>query len=154
MSEFQAYFNSESTAWLDVLPKYQRNSVDALLAEGKSYDEVAESWLAATVAYSTLGFGVAKSSKVFFTKVLDEMHDLLCTDRGYQEERKSVLASFKDGKALAAASITEAISPHVGAAAAFLSVAVVCVLSVISKVSLGAWCQMQTERRAATGATE
>jgi hypothetical protein len=154
MADFQEYFSGQSSEWLDVLPKYQRDSVEELLATEKSYDDVAEAWLAATVAHDTFGFGAAQSAKIFYNKVLDQIHDLICTGKGYEAERTSVLAEFKKGQALAVAAVTEAISPHVGAASAFLSVAVVLAFATVSKIGKNAWCEMQLERRSTVNGTK
>jgi hypothetical protein len=147
--DLEEFFTGDAASWLNTLPSYQRTTVDILLASGKSYDDVAEAWLSASVAHETHGFGVGESAKIFYAKVLDEIHDLICTGKGYEDEQKRVLAEFKQGKTLVAATVTEAISPHVGSYAAFLSVAVVCALSSITKVGKNAWCAMQSERRRA-----
>lgn len=147
MTGFEEYFSSDPSAWLDTLPVFQRASVDELLRSGKTYDEVAEAWLAATVAHDTFGFGTVPGARVFYKKVLDQIHDLICTGKGYEIERASVHAEFKKGQAFAVAAVAQEIAPHVGAATAFLTVAVALTFSTISKIGKNAWCEMQTERR-------
>ena len=64
------------TDWLSELPAYQRDLIEQL-SVGRTPEEVAQAWLEASPA-QTVGFGVISTGQIFFDKVLDQIHDLLC----------------------------------------------------------------------------
>ncbi|MFI6377434.1 hypothetical protein [Streptomyces sp. NPDC050546] len=151
MSQMNALLVDEQEFWLSELPNYQRSTVKAMLDDGMDYESAASAWMSGTVATGTAPFSATLGPKVFFDKFLDQLHDFLCTGLNYEEERAAVMSGFKPKQTGLAATITAAIAPHLGAAPVFLAPAIALILCAIGKMSLGAWCQMQTERRASQG---
>jgi hypothetical protein len=138
----------DEACWISGLPTYQREIVEELRAAGVLFEDVGKAWLEAAGASNTAPFGVAEGARVFYEKLLDELHDLLCASDKYQEEKGAVLQGFKGGQATAIASVTAAIAPALSAAPPFLAPAVAVAICVIGKAGLNAWCAMQSERRA------
>jgi hypothetical protein len=145
MADLMVY---EQDFWLEELPAYQKSSVKEMLESGMGYEEVATAWMSGAVATGTAPFSASTGPKIFLEKFQDQLHDFLCTGLNYEEERAAVMAGFKPKQAGLAATISAAIAPHLGTAPVFLAPAVALTLCAIAKISLGAWCQMQTERRA------
>ncbi|MFR0353581.1 hypothetical protein [Streptomyces sediminimaris] len=133
--------------WLDCLPRYQLSSVQIMLESGKSFEEVAAAWMSGSVAGTTAPFSSGLGPKIFFEHFMDQMHDLLCTGNRYEEERAGIMAGFKPKQTGLAATISAAIAPHLGAAPAIIAPATALILCAVSKMGLGAWCAMQTQRR-------
>ncbi|MFE2513935.1 hypothetical protein ACFXG9_00865 [Streptomyces mirabilis] len=133
--------------WLSDLPQYQSSAVTSLLSTGLGYEEAASAWMSGSTASNTAPFGTGLGLKLFFDSFLDELHDFLCIGRNYEQERNQLLSGFKPGQAGMAAYIAAAIAPQLDAAPSFLAPAVALLLCAIGKLSLGAWCRMQSERR-------
>jgi phosphotransferase system glucose/maltose/N-acetylglucosamine-specific IIC component len=147
MNPFVELISGSQSEWLECLPEFQRSSIEDLLRSGKEPSQIAEAWLEAGAAMNTAPFGTSGSAKIFFNHFLDELHDLLCTEGRRENERASVLASFKKGQTTAVAAVTTAVSPYLSSAPAFLAPAVALTMCAISSVGLAAWCKTQTERR-------
>lgn len=149
MTEIAQLVVDDQEFWLMQLPSYQQSAIRAMLRSGSSLEDAAATWLGGAAINSTAPFGAGLGPKVFFEKFLDQLHDFLCTGLNYEEERAAVMAGFKPKQAGLAATISAAIAPHLEAAPAFLTPAIALTICAIAKMGLGAWCQMQTERRAA-----
>jgi hypothetical protein len=126
----------DEAVWLDALPGYQRAIFEELRTSGVAFDDLGRVWLEAAGATNTAPFGVAAGARIFFDKLLDELHDLLCAPDKYAAERDSVLAGFKGGQATAVAAVTAAVAPPLAAAPPFLAPAVAVALCVIGKAGL------------------
>lgn len=149
VDDLAPYLVGDENAWIEALPEYQRNTLLELREAGIGFEDLGRVWLEAAGASNTAPFGAAAGARIFYEKLLDELHDLLCSDDKYQAERENVLAGFKGGQATAVASITAAIAPLLSAAPPFIAPAVAVAICVVGKAGLGAWCKLQTERRAA-----
>ncbi len=114
-------------------------------------EDVAVAWLEAGTTSRTAGFGARESARLFYDTFLNLMHDLLCSDNKFVEERRKLLAEYKTGQTMVAASIASIIAPYVGTATPMLTAVVVILLVVISKAGLQSWCAAQAERRRKAG---
>jgi len=81
------------------------------------------------------------------THFLNELHDLLCSNEKYSEERKKLLSEYNAGQTALAAGIATSLSPYVGGGAQFIVAAAATSLTIIGQVGLKSWCGLQTERR-------
>jgi hypothetical protein len=81
------------------------------------------------------------------SQFLDELHDLLCSDEKYREERKALLSEYRTGQTAFAAGVATALAPYVGGGAQFLITATATSLTIIGQVGLKSWCALQSERR-------
>jgi hypothetical protein len=86
------------------------------------------------------------------TAFLDELHDLLCAEERYQEERASLVHEYKAGQSTFVASVAVVLAPYLGAGVQLVAAAVAVTLSVIGQVGLKAWCATQSQRRGRVGA--
>ncbi|WP_147263848.1 hypothetical protein [Prauserella sp. PE36] len=145
MSDISSILESRSS-WLDELPKYQRDLIRELGRSG-DLEAAARSWLEAGSVSHTAEFGVLGGARVFYEKVLDELHDLLCVASKYTEEKAKILQEYKAGQASFVAMVTSFIAPHVGTSSPLLAPVVAVILTIIAQASLKTWCSMQVERR-------
>src|SRR2546430_17046531 len=111
MASFEELFSDNEAEWIDALPVYQRNIINALIAQGKSYDEIAIAWLSAGGPANTFPFGGQGSSQIFYEKFLEEIEKFLCREDCYGEDRKKLMTGAEATKTLAISSISEAIAP-------------------------------------------
>lgn len=147
MEALNDLLTGNEAAWLNALPNYQRHILEELQTSGVAFEDLGRAWLEAAGASNTAPFGVAAGARIFYDKLLDELHDLLCAPDKYTSERETVLAGFKGGQATAVAAVTATVAPLLAAAPPFLAPAVAIAVCVMGKAGLAAWCQMQTERR-------
>ncbi len=134
------------TEWLSDLPAYQKDLVDQL-AQGRDLAGAAQAWLQAG-SPNTAPFGALHGDSILFDKVLDEIHDLLCSADKFQDERASLAQEYGAGKVTFTAGVTAYISPVLGADPTMLTPVVAIILTIISQAGLRAWCELQSERRA------
>jgi hypothetical protein len=90
---------------------------------------------------------VRRRRRLFFNKFQDELHDLLCSEQKYTEERHKLLEEYRAGQASFAAAVTAILSPCLGAGTQLVAAAVAVMLTVIGRVGLKTWCGLQAERR-------
>jgi hypothetical protein len=83
----------------------------------------------------------------FYDRFLDELHDLLCSEERYSDERKRLLDEYNAGRTSFVAGVTATLAPYLGTVSPLLSAAVAVVLTVIGQTGLRAWCAMQHDRR-------
>jgi hypothetical protein len=133
------------TGWLSELPAYQRALVSQL-AETRDLEAVARAWLEAAPP-ETVGYGAFGGGRIFYEKVLDQIHDLLCDSSKFVDERANLLREYGPGKSGLAAGIAMVIGPQLGTAAPMLTPVVAVVLLIVGQATLKAWCEMQSERR-------
>lgn len=134
--------------FLSTLPEYQRLAIDHFLNETNDPLEAAARWLAASGPAQTAPFAAQKPGSVYLEKVLDEVEGLLCGGSKYKAERAKLLGELKPGQLYLVGSISTAIGPHVGAAAAFIAPVIALVLIVVVTIGTNAWCAMRKEARA------
>jgi hypothetical protein len=85
---------------------------------------------------------------------LNELHQLLCTGKKYDEERRNLLKEYRAGQSTLVAGIAVILAPYLGAGVQLVAAAVAVALSVIGQVGLNAWCATQSERRRSTSAEQ
>ncbi len=147
MATFEEIFTGNETEWIDALPAYQRNIINALIAQGNSYDEVAIAWLSASGPANTFPFGAQRGSEIFFEKLVEEIEKFLCGKDSYIEERKKLMTGAEATQAVAISLISSAISPVLHASAPYLAPVVTLVLITTAKLGRNAWCAMRQERK-------
>lgn len=148
MTEMKEFIIDDPGMWLSQLPHYQQATIRSMLDAGLGYEQAASAWISGSAFESTAPFGAGFGMKPYFESLLDELHDFLCVGRSYEQERSELLSGFKPGQTGVAASIAAAIAPHLDAAPSYLAPAVALTLCAIGKIGLGAWCRVQSERRA------
>ncbi len=147
--EIASLLVGEERDWLNALPPYQRDVLEQLRSAGVPFEELGRTWIEASGAANTAPFGVTAGARMFYDRFLDELHDLLCSEDKYAAERDGILQGFKGGQATAVAAVTAAIAEPLAAAPPFLAPAVAVTVCLVGKAGLGAWCDLQEERRSA-----
>lgn len=156
-TEMQEVLTGDLDAWVQSLPRYQQQLLDRMLAD-RDPIEVALAWLTSAGPTDTAPFGGVRTGvNLFFEKLLEQIHLLMCErSPSYEQERGQLLASAKAGRATLITFVATAVAPHVGAAAALIAPAVAIVLAVVGRAGSEAWCEtlsaMIAERRALTEA--
>lgn len=133
------------TDWLQELPAYQRNLLEQLAGE-RTLEEAAQAWLAAS-SPNTAGFSAVSSGKIFYDKIREQVHALLCDSSKYADERASLLRELGAGKTSFSASVAALMAPHLGTSGAMITPVIAVILTIASQMSVRAWCQMQAELR-------
>lgn len=135
--------------WIQTLPLYQRTSVEQLLGQGKSPEEVAQLWLSTPGFSNTSPYGSQRFAAVFYDKLLEELEQLICDDPKYAEDRKRILQQAAAAKTVIVASIATVIAPHLGVSAVLIVPSIALILHVTSGMGTNAWCAARKELRAA-----
>ncbi|WP_336761764.1 hypothetical protein [Paenibacillus sp. USHLN196] len=141
---------NQDIEWLDILPQWQKEMIDQMLTQGKTYEEVATIWLDSGTASNTYPFGSDNKRSLFFEKVLKEIESFICRDDTYIEERRAILDKFKAGETLVVSSLATAIATTVGAVPALILPAVVLILKMIGKIGTKAWCSLREDLNSQT----
>lgn len=144
MEDFEGLFEGESSTWLEVLPKFQKEIIDQLFSQGKTPEEAASAWLSAGPR-DTYPFGVEKGISLFLEKVLSELEAFLCGDPKYKEDRSKLSKLPKESHAYFVGVISSAVAPVVGSSGAVLAPAIAILLFNMGKITLNAWCSMRKE---------
>jgi len=148
MPALEDFFSGNETDWIDALPNYQRKTINALLEQGKSSEEVAVAWLSANGPTNTFPYGAQKSSgSIFFEKLVEEVEGFICSEDRYIEDRKKLLTGAEATKTYFISTISLAIAPVLHTSAALIAPAVALVLLTISKIGRNAWCAMRYEKK-------
>ncbi len=142
------------TDWYGIFPDSMRRRI-AEEVRLRDEDEVLRWALSIVVVTEDESLGPvvpasARESRVYAEALLNELHDLLCSNDKYKKERRRLGREYKAGQSTLVAGTALAISPHLGAGGPFLTVAVPVVLTTIGQVGLAAWCAAQTVRRQKT----
>lgn len=146
MDDFESLFK-EPTAWIDSLPRYQKDIVSQLLSSGKTPEEAAEAWLSAT-PQDTYPLGVERGRKLFLEMVINELEAFLCGDPKYNNDRSKFNKLLKDSgtvHAYCVGGISIAIAPVIGTSGAVLAPVIALLLMSLGKVTVNAWCNMRKE---------
>lgn len=144
-------FAGDPAQWLEALQPYQRASIDELSRQGKSYDEIAEAWLAARPS-DTYSFGTTVPGQrgAFREKLVLEVEAFLCGDKRYATERTKLFGKEGVARTYVVSAIAVAVAPMLGVSATFLAPVVALVLASIGKITLNAWCASRKAARAAS----
>ncbi|MGA1807564.1 MULTISPECIES: hypothetical protein [Sphingobium] len=127
--------------WLDGLPKSQSESIEQLVASGKSEEEVGELWLSRTGSNNTLGFGVGGPIQSFYANVKKEFVAFVCGDEKYNDERAQAVQIWNgQGKVGLVSMVAAVVASTVGLAAAAVVPVIALLFSLASKIGLNAFC--------------
>ena len=145
-------FTGDPAEWLKALQPYQRSSVDELLQQGKSYEEIADIWLAARPG-DTFSFGTTVPGQrgAFREKLTLEVEAFLCGDERYATERSKLFGTEGVARTYVVSAIAVAVAPLLGVSATFLAPVVGLILASIGKITLNAWCAARKAARASSG---
>lgn len=144
MSGLQDLFTAD-TNWLDALPSYQSKSIYQLIEQGKTYEEVAISWLTANGPSNTYPFGAQDTKSLFYEKLMEEVESFICREDSYVEEKKKIMTQFKTGDVYIVTIISTIISPVVGASSVLIAPAIALILMTILRMGLNAWCSLRKD---------
>ncbi len=148
MSTFEDFFSGNEIDWIDALPIYQQKAINALLEQGKSFDDAAIAWLTANGPTNTFPYGTQRSSgSIFFEKLVEEIEEFICGEDHYVEDRKKLLTGAEATKAYFIGTISYAIAPVVHTSAPLIAPPIALVLLIITKIGRNAWCNMRYEKR-------
>ncbi|SRR6266568_474350 len=151
-----SYFTEDPIAWIQNLPAYQRVSIEELMQQGKSFQEIAEVWISATTE-NTFPFGTT-SSKIdkgkFLENLVLEVEGFICGNQKYNKERKQLFGEQGVARTYIVSAIAVAVAPSLGVSATFLAPVVALILASFGKITINAWCAARKESRAATPALQ
>ncbi|HUX90766.1 MAG TPA: hypothetical protein VMV48_08760 [Gallionellaceae bacterium] len=137
----------EPIKWVHELPAYQRESIEALITSGASFDEVAQAWVNAS-AENTYRFAASTpvgDKGAFLGNLKLEVRAFLCGDKKYKKERDGLFGEKGHGRTYVVSAMAVAIAPHLSVASAVISPLIALVLASIGKVALNAWCATQSD---------
>jgi hypothetical protein len=141
VTELEVDLSGSTSEWVGALPRYQQTTVNAMLASADQ-EAVTLSWLESAGVEHTAPLGAMRTgARLFYDKLLEELHSFLCTSDSYDSERRQILRQAQAGKATLIAGITAAIAPHVGASAALIGPPVAITLAMVGRASRAATCE-------------
>lgn len=139
--------DDEPVKWIQELPSYQREVIETLLANGSSFDEVAQSWISASAEHTyRFSAGATVGNKgAFLENLKKEVRAFLCGDKKYRNEREGLFGEKGIARTYVVSAMAVAIAPHLTVASAVISPLIALVLASIGKVALNAWCATQND---------
>jgi hypothetical protein len=135
--------------WVHDLPDYQREPIQKLLADGSSFDEIAQAWISASAA-NTFRFAATApvgDKGAFLENLRREIRSFLCGDKKYKKERDGLFGEKGIARTYVVSAMAVAIAPHLGVASAVIAPLVALVLASLGKVALNAWCATQMDHQ-------
>lgn len=146
-ANIDALLGEEPAKWVQELPEYQRGSMEKLLSDGASFDEVAQAWISASAA-NTYRFSASApvgDKGAFLENLKREVRAFLCGDKKYKKERDGLFGEKGLARTYVVSAMAVAIAPHLSVASAVISPLVALVLASLGKVALNAWCASQND---------
>ena len=134
MNTIKDIFTEYPNSWIQCLPKYQQNVINELYSQLGDYNQVATSWLNASMPMN-VPFGTEKGHSIFYEKVLDEIEAFFSGDERYKENRLAILKESGAAQNFIVGSISVALAPILGTSSAFLAP----VIAIILPQSLFLW---------------
>ncbi|OAB30628.1 hypothetical protein PMSD_19035 [Paenibacillus macquariensis subsp. defensor] len=131
--------------WLDALPPYQSKSIQQLMDQGKSYEEISILWLSANGPANTYPFGANNTKSLFFEKLMEEVEHFICREDKYTDEKKKLLTQFKAGDVYVVTFISAIIAPVVGATSVLIAPAIALILMTVLRMGINAWCAVRID---------
>ena len=147
LNELNKFFSEDPSLWIEGIPSYQKNIVEAILEKEKDYSATAEKWLTASIE-NTFPFGGDKSkqgSGIFLEKIKSEIGEYLCGSPKYKKEREGLFGEKGIARNYVVMSLAVAIAPTLGVAAPFLAPAIALTLASLGKITINAWCAARQE---------
>jgi hypothetical protein len=135
-------FEDEPIKWIHELPAYQRETIDQLLSNGASFEDVAQAWISAS-AENTYRFSATApvgNKGEFLANLKREVRAFLCGDKKYKKERDGLFGEKGLARTYVVSAMAVAIAPHLSVASAVISPLIALILASIGKVALNAWC--------------
>lgn len=143
------YFTEDPREWIDNLPSYQKDSIEELLRQGKSFEEISGIWISATTD-NTYPFG-ASSTKIdkgkFLNNLVLEVEEYICGGKKYDNERKKLFGEQGVARMYIVSAIAVAVAPNLGVSATFLAPVVALTLASFGKITINAWCAARKQSR-------
>ncbi len=137
-----ALLSDEPSKWIDDLPIFQRNTIKQLLANGSSFEQVAQAWITAS-AENTYRFSANApigDKGAFLDNLKVEVRAFLCGDKKYKNEREGLFGEKGLARTYVVSTMAVAIAPHLSVASAVIAPLIALILASIGKVVLNAWC--------------
>jgi len=137
----------EPVKWIQELPPYQRDSIEKLLSDGASFDDVAQAWISAAAAntYHFAASAPVGSKGAFLESLKYEVRAFLCGDKKYKKERDGLFGEKGLARTYVVSALAVAIAPHLSVASAVIAPLIALILASIGKVALNAWCASQVD---------
>jgi hypothetical protein len=134
-NKLEQLFQVDSEEWLATLPRYQQIRIKQLVDSTNSYEEAAKQWLNA-MPENTFPFGGAEQARnISIEKVRDEMEKFLSGDEKYADEHKQLVSSSEVLQKTLVSSVSAAIAPVIGTAAAYIMPVVVLVFMTMTNIA-------------------
>jgi len=132
--KLEQLFQVDKEEWLTTLPKYQQIRIKQLVDSTNSYEEAAKHWLNA-MPENTFPFGAEQARNLFIEKVRDEIEKFLSGDEKYADEHKQLVSSSEVLQKTLVSSVSAAIAPVIGTAAAYIMPVVVLVFMTMTNIA-------------------
>ena len=133
-NKLEQLFQVDKEEWLTTLPKYQQIRIKDLVDSTNSYEEAAKQWLNA-MPENTFPLGAEQARNLFIEKVRDEIEKFLSGDEKYADEHKQLVSSSEVLQKTLVSSVSAAIAPVIGTAAAYIMPVVVLVFMTMTKMA-------------------
>lgn len=147
-----SYFAEDPRKWISDLPSYQKDSIDELLKQGRTFEEIAGTWISTTTD-NTYPFG-ATATKVdkgkFLNNLVLEIEEFICGSKKYSTERKKLFGEQGMARTYIVSTIAVAIAPSLGMSATVLAPVVALSLASFGKITINAWCAARKEARSSS----
>ncbi|PYZ96632.1 hypothetical protein CR205_13085 [Alteribacter lacisalsi] len=140
MSEI-TYIIEEQDNLLSALPKYQQDTINTLLEQGKTPEEVSQIWLEANGPSNTFPFGADNKKNPFLENLNNEINDFICSEDKYKNEKKQLIERWKSGEVVVVSFIAVSIATVLGTAPALILPIIVLSLRTAGKIGVNAWCE-------------
>lgn len=145
MNTIKDIFTEYPNSWIQCLPKYQQNVINELYSQLGDYNQVATSWLNASMPMN-VPFGTEKGHSIFYEKVLDEIEAFFSGDERYKGNRLAILKESGAAQNFIVGSISVALAPILGTSSAFLAPVIAIILVTIAKIGINAWLAARKEK--------
>lgn len=146
MNTIEDIFTEYPDSWLQCLPKYQQKIIDQLYQQSGDYEQVAQSWLTASMPMN-VPFGTEKEHFIFYEKVIDEVEAFFSGDERYKENRLAILKESGAAQNYIVGAISIALAPILGTSAAFLAPIIAIIFVTIAKIGINAWLSARKDKR-------
>lgn len=146
MNMIEDIFTEYPDSWLQCLPQYQQKTINQLYLQLGDYEQVAQSWLTASMPMN-VPFGTEKGHSIFYEKVLDEIEAFFTGDERYKNNRLAILKESGAAQNYIVGAISVALAPILGTSSVFLAPIIAIVFVTIAKIGINAWLSMRKEKR-------
>jgi hypothetical protein len=134
-NKLEQLFQVDNEEWLTTLPRYQQIRIKQLVDSTNSYEEAGKQWLNAMPDNTFQLGGAEQARNIFIEKVRDEIEKFLSGDEKYADEHKQLVSSSEVLQKTLVSSVSAAIAPVIGTAAAYIMPVVVLVFMTMTKIA-------------------